>query len=201
MNARAAHSGRDGMLSVAAIRRRGWTDADLKLLGAPDKTKRNPHHAAGAPMRLYAPGRVAAIENSPAFLDRAADRERRRAAAKKAAATKRNSTSERAAELVAMLRIDSLPPYPTLLRWAIGSQLSRAAERADIDADPYNAPAETKARWVTNYVRHRMSNYESALLKIQGLVGTGDAYARIRAAVDRKVAAAIDAVNGAPADA
>lgn len=49
-------------------RDRGWSDKLInKYLGQPDLLEQNPHHARGAPMRLFAVERVIAAEKSFEF--------------------------------------------------------------------------------------------------------------------------------------
>jgi hypothetical protein len=81
--------GSPGLLSVSALKARGWTDTLIRdFLGPPDHTRPHPHYRSAAPMRLYARSRVEAVEASAAWAhvqDRAG---RRKAAAAKAVQTK-----------------------------------------------------------------------------------------------------------------
>jgi hypothetical protein len=57
-----------GGFSVAALKRRGWTDSMIShALGWPDFIAPNPHFPAGAEMHLYDSARVERIERREEF--------------------------------------------------------------------------------------------------------------------------------------
>lgn len=191
-------TGAPTMLTTAKIKARGWTQTDIdRLLCAPDALKRNPRYASGAPMKLYLESRVVAAESTPAFLDRKAERGKRKTAAALAVNTKRKTTAAAAAALVEKLRIEPLPDYPTLRRHALNAKRAHQHDRGDYEGDPDSAPAPVIERWICNYARHQRSNYHAVLEEIRGLVGTGDAYRKVRRAIDREVDRAIEATRAA----
>ncbi|WP_290111016.1 hypothetical protein [Streptomyces ficellus] len=55
-------------LTLAGLRKRGWTDAMVRdLLGQPDVQGRDPRRWSVAPVRLYLLARVQAVERAPEF--------------------------------------------------------------------------------------------------------------------------------------
>ncbi|MFB7030538.1 MULTISPECIES: hypothetical protein [unclassified Streptomyces] len=55
-------------VSLAGVRRRGWTDAMVRdLLGTPDVQGRDPRRWSLAPVRLYLLARVETVERTPEF--------------------------------------------------------------------------------------------------------------------------------------
>ncbi|SEC13019.1 hypothetical protein [Streptomyces sp. TLI_105] len=60
-------------VTLAGVRRRGWTDAMVRdLLGTPDVQGRDPRRWSLAPVRLYLLARVEAVERTPEFAETAA---------------------------------------------------------------------------------------------------------------------------------
>lgn len=57
------------MLTMRELKERGWTEV-RDLLGAPDRRAPNPHYRSAAPMRLWAPDRITAIEAGEDFAAR-----------------------------------------------------------------------------------------------------------------------------------
>ena len=57
-------------IGTIGLRERGWTAAQIvRLLGAPDATRTNPHGADLSPMKLFRRDRVAEVERSAAFAE------------------------------------------------------------------------------------------------------------------------------------
>ncbi|WP_225802102.1 hypothetical protein [Streptomyces sp. NK15101] len=60
-------------VTLAGVRRRGWTDAMVReLLGTPDVQGRDPRRWSLAPVRLYLLARVETVERTPEFAETAA---------------------------------------------------------------------------------------------------------------------------------
>ena len=114
-------------------------------------------------------------------------------------AEQRNRVRSEAKRLVESFRfIAPLPDYPTLVKRAchIVEQRNRNhREWLEIelgyDNNPLAAPTDVQTRWVRNYIRHYLSNYESLLAEIEAQDRHGDGYKIIRDAIDRKIDAAI----------
>ncbi|RSS32416.1 hypothetical protein [Streptomyces sp. WAC08241] len=78
-------------VSLAGVRRRGWTDAMVRdLLGTPDVQGRDPRRWSLAPVRLYLLARVETVERTPEFAG-AAECSRARSSAAGACAERRRA--------------------------------------------------------------------------------------------------------------
>ena len=112
-------------------------------------------------------------------------------------AEQRNRVRSEAKRLVESFVIAPLPDYPMLVKRACRHveqrEFDRALDRADYDYEnnPLAAPTDVQTRWVRNYIRHHMSNYESLLAEIEAQDRHGDGYKIVRDAIDRKIDAAI----------
>jgi len=106
-------------------------------------------------------------------------------------AEQRNRMRSEAKRLVESFVIEPLPQYPVLVERACERVQMRSLDRDYYDGDPQDAPTDVKTRWVRNYIRHRMSNYDSLLAEIEGQDSHSDGYHIVRDAIDRKVDAAI----------
>jgi len=201
------------MLTASAVKKRGWTDGEIaKLLGEPDATKTNPHYKCAAPMRLYALTRVEAAEKTDAYTSKAEARNRRRVAKEKRDAVKEEArlkhnidANNHNAQLPGQVAVRALPPYPELVKEALSNH--RRQEDLRLERFGFVSERETPLdEKVTNYVRHRKTNYEFLLKSIRDrcvenddvdavVEYHNDVYFAIRAAVDRKVAAAVAACH------
>lgn len=179
------------LLSVPALRERGWTDSMVKrFLGEPDHLRDNPRYRSAAPMRLYAENRVVAVEASEEFLVAKQRGVRRSAAGTKAANTRREQLMAQVAEMLVTVR--RLAP-DKLLQNAIRHYNKRKAEYA-LDCEDFDyqlaGPDSDSAflqRIQVNYARHQLSQYDHHLEETAGKTGVVQAVGLIR----EKVYAAI----------
>ena len=171
------HPAPEPTLTLAALRARGWSRAMIaRLLGEPDRTRRNRRYRRGPRLHLFSAGRVEACEAMPEFTALAGRAERRRSAALKAAQAK----GARLIEQVAAMPITVVALPPDKLRAAAienynGMTRRWHRRRADADRD-----RRFLARITVNYIRHRLTGYDRALTHTAGKVGVREAVALIR---------------------
>lgn len=189
-------------LTVARLKERGWTDALIRdHLGNPDKTKRNPHYASAAPMKLYALERIEDQESKPLI-----------AAALKAVAQARPVKSQRglasAAEAraatlasVSSVEIDVPALAPDQLgREAIAHYNALWADRGRPEKEAReDSNQEFLERIQVNYLRHMLTNYENILARQRRRIGAAQARAlaksRILEAIAKAYPALLDECN------
>jgi hypothetical protein len=166
------------LLTVPQLRECGWTDAMVRdLLGDPDELRRNPVYRSAAPMRLYAPDRVSAAEEDPAFAKRKSQAARRSAASAEAAWGKREELLAAAAAVPVTVPVLD---REALIRAACASYNAWNFGREDyIRAAPDSDPLFVE-RIVVNYLRHELTSYEAELGRLFGKVGRADATSVIR---------------------
>ncbi|MEV7676172.1 hypothetical protein [Streptomyces sp. NPDC088752] len=196
-------------VSLAGVRRRGWTDAMVRdLLGTPDVQGRDPRRWSLAPVRLYLLARVETVERTPEFAG-AAEFSRARSSAAGACAERR-----RAAVLTAIraepIEVPRLPG-PELERRAVrhrhllgarspGTAGPEGGDGARAGGTPgpagkggartAGAPVGSLARWQVSYLRHALSRYEALLDGLYGETGRGEAERLLRRRLYEAIGAA-----------
>ncbi|MFF0479242.1 hypothetical protein [Streptomyces sp. NPDC004284] len=183
-------------VTLAGVRRRGWTDAMVRdLLGTPDVQGRDPRRWSLAPVRLYLLARVETVERTPGFAGAAA-RCRARASASGVHAERR-----RAAVLTA-IRAEPIEvpllPGPELERRAVRHRHLLGARspgpRREGAPSEAAAPAGALVRWQVSYLRHALSRYEWLLDGLYGETGRGEAERLLRRRLYEAIAAAYPAL-------
>ncbi|MFH8839380.1 hypothetical protein [Streptomyces sp. NPDC017868] len=169
-------------VTLAGVRRRGWTDAMVRdLLGMPDVQGRDPRRWSLAPVRLYLLARVETVERTAEFGEAAALRRAR------AAAPGEHAELRRAAVLTA-IRAEPIEvpllPGPELERRAVRHRHLLGARSPGPD------PAASLVRWQVSYLRHALARYESLLDGLYGETGRGEAERLLRRRMYEAIAAA-----------
>jgi len=177
------------MLSSSGLIERGWTATLIaRYLGDPDKFAVNPHYRSGPMVRLYALERVERKEHEDAVraaLEKiAARRPARQAASKKAAQAKADALVEGIGRIrIHVRRID----LAKLRKAAIDHWERRKVDRGDYMADGHGADEATIRRWMENYVRHCLTQYDDVIEQLFGLVGRDRAYELLRTRTDEAI--------------
>ncbi|MFC8172543.1 hypothetical protein ACFUJ0_23585 [Streptomyces sp. NPDC057242] len=201
-------------VSLAGVRRRGWTDAMVRdLLGTPDVQGRDPRRWSLAPVRLYLLARVETVERTPEFAG-ASELSRVRSPAAGAHAERRR------AAVLAAIRAEPIEvprlPGPELERRAVrhrhllGARSPGASEpdrgstvRTGRPTGPdgggavrkaAGAPSGTLVRWQVSYLRHALSRYEALLDGLYGETGRGEAERLLRRRLYEAIGAAYPAL-------
>lgn len=190
------------MILLTDLKHMGFSEKLIdELLPAPE-LKVNPRRPGGPRMRLWHEDDVREAMKTDAYQSRLPVWLKRHNAGKKAAAARRRAVEaredeERAAtrELLDRLVKEITPPKilkrGELRRRALESRHAWAAYRGTLyDGDPLDCDdEETIERWMVNYVRHEMMDYDAALEKLHG-EGSFDAAREYREAVLRAIAKA-----------
>ncbi|MER5206569.1 hypothetical protein [Streptomyces sp. NPDC002825] len=177
-------------VTLAGVRRRGWTDAMVRdLLGTPDVQGRDPRRWSLAPVRLYLLARVETVERTPEFTETAA------LCRARASAAGVHAERRRAAVLTAIraepIEVPRLPG-PELERRAVRHRhlLGARSPGPDRAAVRVGVPSGALVRWQVSYLRHALSRYESLLDGLYGETGRGEAERLLRRRLYEAIAAA-----------
>lgn len=176
-------------ITQSTVLQRGWTKSLIdKYLPAP-KEVRNPHYRCAAPMKLWELLDVENAEKREDFnSDLARIRQRKNNSAKAVETKKRKlkEAMEEAAKNAYVILLDD----KELRKEAIDQQQywydlhfdwrhERSTEWAD---------EETIQRWVVNYIRHNLVNYDSMLFSNKGKTGKDDVYPIFKKLILTKIA-------------
>lgn len=148
------------LLTQATILSMGFTKSMIdKLLPAPT-LKQNPHYKSSAPMKLWKETDVLAAMETDAFREAAAKAAQRKQAAAKAVDTKRKNAVALADALIASIHVQRIDMQSL-------QELTIAAKQKWYDVngkDEIVAPSkETVERWMVNYIRHKLCEYDDSL--------------------------------------
>jgi hypothetical protein len=161
------------------LKDRGWSDGLIKtLLVAPDKTRTNPKYQSGPRTQLFALARVEIAEQSPEFISKRVDREKRQAAAQKGVETKKKKMDGyvRSVKIEVPRLEDSLLIKESCDHYNSNKKL----KERNFTPATHSSEQSFLNRITVNYLRHQLTSYETHLDEIAGKVGTGDAYLEIK---------------------
>lgn len=148
------------LITQSTILSMGFTKSTIeKLLPAPT-LKQNPRYKSAAPMKLWKEADVLAAMETAAFQAAAAKAAQRKQAAAKAVNTKRRNAEVLADDLIASIHVQRVE-LPELERLALASQQRwyDFRGRGEIEFPD----RETVDRWMVNYIRHELCDYDASL--------------------------------------
>ena len=163
------------------VEKRGWTRSmATKLLENLDyKEVNNPHYKCAAPMTLYYLKDIKRIEKTKKFAQLKEKAEKRKISAKKAVETKINTTVDIADTFsITIERID----LEDLRKYTLEEKQNWYNYRffnfldGEICRNAYSADEETIKRWMVNFIRHNLSDYEEQLEILEGRTGKNKGY-------------------------
>lgn len=176
---------KEQLISQATVLSMGFTKSMIdKLLPSP-VLKRNPHYASSSPMKLWREDDVRSVMETQEFQTMAA-----KAAARKAASAKAVETKRQKAELLT----DELIKNIKVRRWNM-AVLERKTlddkELRNLEHGNYDMPmpdTKTLERWMVNFIRHNLCEYNDSLEELFGLVGKDELYQRLKSETLAKIA-------------
>lgn len=163
-------------LNLTDLKARGWTKSMVrKLLGAPEKSVRNPF---GGPDINYWPlSRVAEIEKTPEFTKLLEAARKRSTKAKQVADARRQALLNRVEAMP--ISVMKILPQELLLN-ALASYNAIQVERGASNFASADSSPEFLDRIQLNYVRHELTRYDYHLAAVAGGIGVEEARDLIR---------------------
>ena len=161
----------------------GWTKSLINRFLPDPILKRNPHYSKAAPMRLWEEDTVKKIMETEEFQKAMKKACKRKESANKAVDTKRRNMHHSIEEFIEAISIKILPDDELRSRTLQAKQIWYQKHPhydedydEDVIANVNEADEDTLVRWVVNYVRHNLVDYDGFLYRIDGKVGAADAY-------------------------
>ena len=166
----------------------GWTKKLIRDFLPPPREVPNPMCKSAAPMQLWDSDEVERIRHTPECETAWEKTKRAKQGAAKAIQKKRDKLMSQLDEKIREISVDGSYSSKRLREMAIMDRQcwydAVAAERDDGDVGhAAGAPEDTINRWVVNFVRHRLTNYDRDLYDFAGKVGHSEAYIKYREAV------------------
>jgi len=163
----------------------GFTKSMIDKLLPPPVLKRNPHYASSAPMKLWREDDVRSVMGTQEFQTMAAKAVARKAASAKAVETKRKNAEAIADELIASIHVTRWD-MPILEEATLNAKQEWYLEHGNVDILSPNT--ETLERWMVNFIRHNLCEYDDKLINLFGLVGKEELYHRLKTETLAKIA-------------
>lgn len=174
------------LLTTSQIRDRGWSLSMIsRFLGGHDDTRVNPFYRSAAPVKLYVEERVLEVEKREDFQSVLVKAQRRSQASQISAQIRTDALCE---EVLTRVRVNDMS-YDRLRQKALQHKRRRDQERAIRrdemlpSDDPAKASEEHIHRWMVNYARHVLSNYDRVRDAYAGKVGVHHAAEAVRSTV------------------
>lgn len=174
------------MITQTTVKAMGFTAKMIETLLPEPTLKANPRNRT-APIKLWDEETVKAVMNTPAFKSAFEQTANRRNAATKAVQTKTDALKAEIAQYADGITIVVLDDAELTNR-AMQAQEEWYFEKCS-ELTTYGADAETKARWIVNYIRHNLTRYDAALTMLCNRIGKSEAYTILRNTVLDKIAA------------
>lgn len=165
----------------------GWTKTMIaKILPAP-VLKNNPRYGNAAPMKLWKSQIVQEIMQSEDYKLAAAKAEKRKNAARQAAETKAAQNRAAISEICKNIKIEVVGDEELREMVAQAQQY-----RHDSFGDYYfcieDVDEATMNRWVVNFIRHNLVDYDYILNTLRGKVGKQELYTTYKGAILQRIA-------------
>lgn len=177
--------GKEKLLSQSAVLSMGFTKSMIAKLLPPPILKRNPHYASSAPMKLWREDDVRSGMETSDFQMMAAKAAARKAASAKAVETKRKNAEATVDNLIASIHVERWDMV-ALERVTLSAKQQWYYEHGNFDV--LTPDHKTLERWMVNFIRHNLCEYDDKLIDIFGLVGKEALYQRLKTETLAKIA-------------
>lgn len=182
----------DNMITLSAVKGRGWTQKMIDTLLPAPTLKQNPMYKHAAPMKLYKLEEVEQAEQTDEYAAALEKANQRKRAAEKAVETKTAVTITLAQQFSKNVKVTVLPLHQ-IERLTLAHKKyiyeERADRRGELFEGFFDLPDGVLHRWMVNYIRHNLTSYDDQLLRQKGKVGTDVAHAIVKNTILDKIAA------------
>lgn len=120
-------------------------------------------------------------------VSRIAESNKRKEAARKAVETKRRKTMETVEDAIGKIHVERIHKR-NLLSITLSDQEDVYERDGKVALDVYDASPDVQERWMVNFVRHVLTDYNHELWSMKGKVGKSEAYVKYKSAVLDRIA-------------
>lgn len=171
----------------------GWTKSLINKFLPEPTLKKNPYYRSDAPMKVWDEEIVKEVMKTSDFQEAMEKASKRKNAADKAVTTKRDNMFNRTELFIDSITITILPENELKKRTLYAKQCwydCHSYGEDYIEKNAYTADDETINRWIVNYIRHNLVEYDHFLDEIKGKVGSMEVYPEVKIATLEKIAIA-----------
>lgn len=177
-------------LTYSTVKGMGFSDKLIRELLPEPELVDNPHYKCAAPMRLYFEADVLKAMQEEPFIAYQVKRRKRTESAKKAVKTKCENLKREMLTISDKIIVKRLD-LQTLAQKTIKAKndyYEYLGLWRNIYRTTYGADAQTLDRWMVNYIRHNLTEYDEELDRLYGKTGRTEAYFLFFKAVMEKIA-------------
>lgn len=162
-------------ITLSTVKSYGFTDKLIRELLPEPELVINPHYRSGPKMKLWDVTVVESAMKTEAFLAAMEKRNDRRESAKKAVRTKTSKLQLQVDEFIESVRIPRIP-LDSLRLAAILDKQKWYDFNGIYDKFAEDADDATVKRWMVNYIRHNMVEYDHEIDDMKGKTGKSSLY-------------------------
>lgn len=174
----------------------GWTKSLINKFLPEPTLKRNPR-SSSSPIKLWSEDAVKQAMETEDFKNAMARVKKRKESATKALDTKRNNMAHKADEFLNSIRIKILPDdelreqvVKAKQEWYYKNPVRSSDGEIYMIKDASGADESTMNRWIVNYIRHELIEYDSFTGENDGSVGFSEIYPEILEGIFKKISEA-----------
>lgn len=178
---------KEDLVNQTELLEMGWTKTLIQQFLPEPILMPNPYYKSGPPMKKWNRDIVLGIMEQDDFKVALEKANQRKKAGIKAVKTKEENLKALAEDFAKSINIKLIEDDEVLQRKAKQNAYRQFLEhKKDGEyyyrtfADFTSANEETVNRWVVNYIRHRLTEYDKKLLKFAGKIGKDNAYCTFR---------------------
>ena len=173
-------------ITLSTVKSYGFTDKLIRELLPEPELVVNPHYRSGPKMKLWDVDVVESAMETEIFMAEIEKRKKRCASAKKAVQTKTNKLQLQVDEFVESVRISRVP-LERLRLTAIQDKQKWYDANGIYDKFAEDADDATVKRWMVNYIRHNMVEYDREIDDMKGKTGKSLLYYELHSGVLHKI--------------
>lgn len=177
---------KDRYLTKSTLKARGWSEELIREFLPSPKKCRNPHYSR-MNMYLWKEKDVIKAEKNQEFIDHLEKRKVYQKRAEAAIRTKNEKMKTILARAIEEIEVKEMD-YEEVAERAIRAKQDWYDMTGQYEKTASGADSRTVQRWAVNYIRHRLTKYDSFLYSAKGKTGISFAYPLYRRAVLEKIA-------------
>lgn len=173
-------------ITLSTVKSYGFTDKLIRELLPEPELVINPHYRSGPKMKLWDESVVESAMKTEIFVSEMEKRNKRREAAKKSVQTKTNKLQLQVDEFIKSVKISRIP-LERLRLAAIQDKQKWYDLNGIYDKFAEDADDATVKRWMVNYIRHNMVEYDQEIDDMKGKTGKSLLYFELHNGVLHKI--------------
>lgn len=179
------------MITQTTVLEMGFSKSMIAKLLPPPTEKPNPYYRNSAPMKLWSKADVLQVMETDEYKNMLEKVNKRKQSAKRAAETKKDNLVKTISDYADHISIKVLKDEVLIQRTISAKKdWNYCTGHFYDDWEFQSINDETLSRWVVNYIRHNLVEYDRTLYGLRGKTGKSEAYVTFKRAILSKIALA-----------